>query len=177
MTCAFSAIYRWPPERPELACRAVEPIIGSESRHLHPLVRNVGYDDALPVAAHAKPDGFGLSVLQIELRAFEAIAALGHCRWVAWEILSTAINVQVAGENHQRIAKQADNIVLSQANAAKPVGIRFIERRQGVPAGIGRADCLKDGMRLRRHQPVHELPARRMTPQIHLVARSDSGLA
>src|SRR6516162_495355 len=87
-----------------------------------------------------------------------------------WEVLGRTIDVLVAGKDHQRIAKKTNDILARQPDATEPVGIMKVERRQRIPAGIGGSDRLENAVWLRRQQPMEELPAGGMAPQIGLVA-------
>src|SRR5713101_227415 len=69
---------------------------------------------------------------------------------------------------HQRIVKKTNDILARQPDAAEPVGVVKVERRQRIPTGIGGSDRLENAVRLRRQQSMDKLPAGGMAPQIGL---------
>src|SRR6516165_9367909 len=161
----------------ELAPGAAKPIIGGEGRHPHALMRDTWHDNAAPAAGHAELCGFGLPAGKVELRPRKPVWPLRYRRFVPRKVLGRTVDVLVAGKDDQRVAKKTNDILSCQPDAAEPVGIGKVERRQRIPAGIGGSDRRENAVRLRRQQPVDKLPAGGMAPQIGLVAPRHAGFA
>ena len=140
-------------------------------------MRDTRHDDAAPAAGHAELCGFRLAAGKVELRPRKPVWPLRHRRFVPRKVLGRTVDVLVAGKDHQRIAKKTNDILSCQPDAAEPVGVVTVKCRQGISAGIGGSDRLKNAVWLRRQQPMDELPAGGMAPQIGLVAPRHAGFA
>ena len=127
-------------------------------------MRDTRHDDATPAAGHAELCGFRPPVGNVELRPGKPVGPLRHRGFVPRKILGRAIDVLVAGKDHQRVAKKTNDILARQPDAAETVGVVKVERRQRMLAGIGGSDRLKNAVWLRRQQPMDELPAGGMAP-------------
>src|SRR5207244_11463315 len=107
-------------------------------------------EDAIPTAGHAKRCGFRLPAGNVELRPLKPVWPLRHRGFVPRKVLGRTVDVLVAGKDYQRIAKKTNDILARQPDAAEPVGVVKVERRQRIPAGIGGSDRLENAVRLRR---------------------------
>ena len=143
------AVRREHPLRAQLAPNAAKPVIGGEGRHPHALMRDARHDDSAPSAGHPELGGFRLPAVNVELRPRKPVWPLRHRGVVPRKVLGRPVDVLVAGKDHQRIAKKTNDIVARQPDAAEPVGVVKVERRQRIPAGIGGFDRLENAVRLR----------------------------
>ena len=143
----------------ELAPGATKPIIGGEGRHLHALMRDTRHDNAAPAAGDAELCGFRLAVGNVELRSRKPVWPLRHRGVVPRKVLGRTVDVLVAGKDHQRIAEKTNDIVTRQPDAAEPVGVVKVERRQRMLAGIGGSDRLENAVRLGRSRWTNCPPA------------------
>ena len=112
-------------------------------------MRDTRHDDTAPAAGHADLCGFRLPAGNIELRSRKPVWPLRRRGFVPRKVLGRTVDVLVAGKDHQRIAKKTNDIRARQTDAAEPVGIIKVERRQRIPAGIGGSDRLENAVRLR----------------------------
>jgi hypothetical protein len=55
---------------------------------------------------------------------------LRHRGVVLRKALGRTVDVPVAGKDHERIAKKTNDIVVRQPDAAEPLGVVKVERRQ-----------------------------------------------
>src|SRR5262249_56708014 len=106
-----------------------EPIIGGEGRHPQAVMRDARYDDAAPPAGHGELGGFRLPVGNVKLRPRKSVWPLRHRGFVPRKVLGGTVDVLVAGKDHQWIAKQTNDILTRQSDAAEPVRIVEGERR------------------------------------------------
>jgi len=142
------ALRREQPLAAELDPDAAKPIIGGEGRHPHALMGDARHDDSAPAAGHAELGGFRLPAINVEPCPRKPVWSLDHRGVVPRKVLGRPVDVLVAGKDHQRIAK-TNNIVARQPDAAEPVGVVKVERRQRIPDGIGGSDRLENAVRLR----------------------------
>src|SRR3954464_12776799 len=99
-------------------------------------------------AGHAEPCGFRPAALEVELRPREPVRPLRHRGVVLRKVFSRPVDVLVTGKDHERVAEKTNDIVGRQPDAAKPVRVGKVERRQCVPPGIGGSDRLENAVRL-----------------------------
>src|SRR3954470_10356543 len=120
-------------------------------RSLERLAKTGGSTDA---TARRKQSARGGIMPAVKNCARKPVWPLRHRRVVLWKVVRRPVGVLVTGKDHERIAKKTNDIVARQADAAEPVRVAKVERRQGTPSGIGGSDGRENARRLRRQEPI-----------------------
>ena len=102
---------------------------------------------------------FGLAAGKVERRPRKPVWPLRHRCFVPRKVFGRTVDVLVAGKDHQRVAKKTNDILAGQPDAAEPVGVVKVERRQRMLAGIGGSDRLENAVRLGRSRWTNCPPA------------------